>query len=69
MESIILGWYVMVHTGSVLLLTVFGSPQRVGAVTRCSAAGRSVRPPRAAALGSATGGRRATPSVSARPAR
>ena len=30
MESIILGWYVMVHTGSVLLLTVFGSLQFLG---------------------------------------
>ena len=25
METVILGWYVMVHTGSVLLLTAFGS--------------------------------------------
>jgi hypothetical protein len=25
METVILGWYVMVQTGSVLLLTVFGS--------------------------------------------
>ena len=24
METLILGWYVMVHTGSVLLLTAFG---------------------------------------------
>lgn len=30
MESIILGWYVMVHTGSVVLLTVFGSLQFLG---------------------------------------
>lgn len=30
METIILGWYVMVHTGSVLLLTVFGSLQFLG---------------------------------------
>ena len=30
METIILGWYVMVHTGSVVLLTVFGSLQFLG---------------------------------------
>jgi MFS family permease len=30
METLILGWYVMVHTGSVLLLTVFGSLQFLG---------------------------------------
>jgi MFS family permease len=30
MESLILGWYVMVQTGSVLLLTVFGSLQFLG---------------------------------------
>ncbi len=30
METLILGWYVMVHTGSVLLLTVFGSLQLLG---------------------------------------
>jgi predicted MFS family arabinose efflux permease len=30
METIILGWYVMVHTGSVLLLTAFGSLQFLG---------------------------------------
>jgi MFS family permease len=30
MESIILGWYVMVHTGSVLWLTAFGALQFVG---------------------------------------
>jgi MFS family permease len=30
METIILGWFVMVHTGSVLLLTVFGSLQFLG---------------------------------------
>jgi predicted MFS family arabinose efflux permease len=30
MESVILGWYVMVHTGSVLLLTVFASLQFLG---------------------------------------
>jgi MFS family permease len=30
MESLVLGWYVMVHTGSVLLLTVFGSLQFLG---------------------------------------
>ena len=30
METLVLGWYVMVHTGSVLLLTVFGSLQYVG---------------------------------------
>ena len=30
MEIVILGWYVMVHTGSVLLLTVFGSLQFLG---------------------------------------
>ena len=29
METLILAWYVMVHTGSVLLLTVFGSLQLV----------------------------------------
>lgn len=30
METLILGWYVMVHTGSVLLLTAFGSLQFFG---------------------------------------
>jgi hypothetical protein len=30
METLVLGWYVMVHTGSVLLLTVFGSLQFLG---------------------------------------
>ena len=30
METLILGWYVMVNTGSVLLLTVFGSLQFLG---------------------------------------
>ena len=30
METLILGWYVMVGTGSVLLLTVFGSLQQLG---------------------------------------
>ncbi|HET8532194.1 MAG TPA: MFS transporter [Methylomirabilota bacterium] len=30
METIILGWYVMVHTGSVVLLTAFGSLQVLG---------------------------------------
>jgi MFS family permease len=30
METVILGWYVMVHTGSVLLLTAFGSLQLLG---------------------------------------
>jgi len=30
METIILGWYVLVHTDSVLLLTVFGSLQFIG---------------------------------------
>ncbi|MBI1962498.1 MAG: MFS transporter [Candidatus Rokubacteria bacterium] len=30
METVVLGWYVMVHTGSVLWLTVFGSLQFVG---------------------------------------
>jgi predicted MFS family arabinose efflux permease len=30
METVILGWYVMVHTGSVLLLTAFASLQYVG---------------------------------------
>ena len=30
METIILGWYVMVHTGSVVLLTAFGSLQFLG---------------------------------------
>ena len=30
METLVLGWYVMVHTGSVLLLTVFASLQYVG---------------------------------------
>jgi MFS family permease len=30
METLVLGWYVMVHTGSVLLLTAFGSLQFVG---------------------------------------
>ena len=30
MELIILGWYVLVETGSVLMLTVFASLQHVG---------------------------------------
>ena len=30
MENLILGWYIMVHTGSVLLLTAFGSLQYLG---------------------------------------
>jgi hypothetical protein len=30
METLVLGWYVMVNTGSVLWLTVFGSLQYVG---------------------------------------
>src|SRR5262245_903100 len=30
METVILGWYVMVNTGSVLLLTIFGSLQFLG---------------------------------------
>jgi predicted MFS family arabinose efflux permease len=30
METLILGWYVMVNTGSVLLLTTFGSLQQLG---------------------------------------
>jgi hypothetical protein len=30
METLILGWYVMVHTGSVLWLTAFGSLQFLG---------------------------------------
>jgi predicted MFS family arabinose efflux permease len=30
METLVLGWYVMVHTGSVLLLTTFASLQYVG---------------------------------------
>ena len=30
METIILAWYVMVQTGSVLMLTVFGSLQYIG---------------------------------------
>ena len=30
MENLILGWYVLVETGSVLLLTIFGSLQYVG---------------------------------------
>ena len=30
METLILGWYVMVQTGSVLLLTLFGSAQFLG---------------------------------------
>ena len=29
-ETLVLGWYIMVETGSVLLLTVFGSLQYVG---------------------------------------
>src|SRR5687768_7367490 len=32
METLILGWYVMVHTGSVLLLTAFGALQFVGSL-------------------------------------
>jgi hypothetical protein len=30
METLVLGWYVMVHTGSVLMLTAFGSLQFLG---------------------------------------
>jgi MFS family permease len=30
METLVLGWYVMVHTGSVVMLTAFGSLQFVG---------------------------------------
>jgi hypothetical protein len=30
METVVLGWYIVTHTGSVLLLTVFGSLQYVG---------------------------------------
>src|SRR5437867_3451595 len=30
METIIIGWYVMVHTGSVLQLTAFGAVQFLG---------------------------------------
>src|SRR5262245_28091435 len=30
METLILGWYVMVHTGSVLLLTALASLQQLG---------------------------------------
>src|SRR5262245_27790314 len=30
MESLILGWYILVETGSVLMLTVFGSLMFVG---------------------------------------
>ena len=30
METVVLGWYVVTHTGSVLLLTIFGSLQYVG---------------------------------------
>src|SRR6201987_745692 len=30
METLILGWYILVETGSVLLLTVFGSLQYIG---------------------------------------
>ena len=30
METVVLGWYVMVHTGSVLVLTAFGSLQFLG---------------------------------------
>ena len=30
MENLILGWYVLVETGSVLLLTVFGALQYLG---------------------------------------
>jgi MFS family permease len=30
METLVLGWYVLVHTGSVLLLTVFGALQFLG---------------------------------------
>jgi len=33
METLILGWFVMVHTGSVLLLTLFASLQFGGALT------------------------------------
>src|SRR5215813_4393892 len=33
METLILGWFVMVHTGSVLLLTLFASLQFAGTLT------------------------------------
>ena len=43
METLILGWYVMVQTGSVLLLTLFGSAQFLGTLaapcSACSATG------------------------------
>ena len=47
METLILSWYVMVHTGSVLLLTVFGSLQFFGTLAA----------PMFGVLGDALGGR------------
>jgi predicted MFS family arabinose efflux permease len=47
METLILGWYVMVNTGSVLLLTAFGSLQFLGTLTA----------PMFGVLGDALGGR------------
>ena len=47
METLILGWYVMVGTGSVLLLTTFGSLQQLGTLAA----------PMFGALGDRLGGR------------
>src|SRR5437879_2525609 len=47
METLILGWYVMVNTGSVLLLTAFGSLQFLGTLAA----------PMFGVLGDALGGR------------
>ena len=46
METIILGWYVLVETGSVLWLTVFGALQYLGTLI-APIYRRDRRPPRA----------------------
>jgi peptide/nickel transport system permease protein len=47
METVVLGWYVVTHTGSVMLLTIFGSLQYVGtlAAPMFGVLGDRFRPP------------------------
>ena len=47
METLILGWYILVETGSVLLLTLFGSLQYFGTLVApvLGMAGDRVGPP------------------------
>ena len=53
METIILGWYVLVETGSVLWLTVFGALQYLGTLIApvYGVAGDRVGPPQSLLLG------------------